>query len=88
MDRTRTWENADDFDRIYISGEIEAERETENRKMGILYTQCEVEALHHLAEEAGSKVVLEPMRQGAHHIYNRIAYKSERSQCTLKTCIC
>lgn len=32
-----------------------------NRKMGVLYTQGEVEALHDVAAAVGSKVKLEPM---------------------------
>lgn len=67
-DRTRTCQKADGSDRIYLSEEIEVERETENRKMGILYTQGEVEALHYLTAEPGSNVILEPMRQSAHQI--------------------
>ena len=61
LDRTRKCEKADGFERIYVSGEMETEREIENRKMGILYTQGEVEALHQLAKEIGSKALLEPM---------------------------
>lgn len=61
LDRTRKCEKADGFERIYVSGEMETEREIENRKMGILYTQGEIEALHQLAKEIGSKALLEPM---------------------------
>jgi hypothetical protein len=46
-DRIRTCEKADGSDKIYVSGEIEVEREIESRKMDTLYTQGEVKALHH-----------------------------------------
>lgn len=39
--------------RIYVSGEIEAETEERRRSEGIPYTQSEIDALHDLARESG-----------------------------------
>lgn len=61
MERTRGCDKADGVDRIYSSGEIEAEREIKNRREGISYTQGEVDTMHKLAKDAGCDVRLKPM---------------------------
>jgi LDH2 family malate/lactate/ureidoglycolate dehydrogenase len=58
--RVRGCEKAADVERIYTSGEIEAELEVERRE-GIPYTQGEIETMHALAKEAASEERLVPM---------------------------
>ena len=59
--RVRGCEKAADVERIYTSGEIEAELEVERRREGIPYTQGEIETMHALAKESGSEERLVPM---------------------------
>jgi LDH2 family malate/lactate/ureidoglycolate dehydrogenase len=61
MQRVRNCEKMAGVERIYTSGEIEAEKEAKNRRDGIRYTRDEIAALHKLAEDAGSAVRLEEM---------------------------
>ncbi|KAH8169324.1 malate/L-lactate dehydrogenase domain-containing protein [Sarocladium implicatum] len=51
--RVKGCRKAKGVNRIYFSGEIEAEMEEMRRREGIPYTQSEVDALHELAREAG-----------------------------------
>ncbi|KAF9776503.1 hypothetical protein IL306_005286 [Fusarium sp. DS 682] len=51
--RVKDCKKAKNVDRIYVSGEMEAEMETKRRREGIPYTQSEVDALHDLAAESG-----------------------------------
>ena len=53
LDRIRESEKAAGVERIYTSGEIEAELEKKRRAEGIPFTKDEVEALHSLAKEHG-----------------------------------
>ncbi|RSH95873.1 hypothetical protein EHS25_000966 [Saitozyma podzolica] len=57
--KVRGCEKADGVERIYTSGEIEAEVEQRRRKEGIPLTAGEVDALHALADNAGVSVRLE-----------------------------
>lgn len=59
MRKVRGCEKAEGVQRIFTSGEIEAEMEERKRKSGIPYTRGEVNALHALAKESGSNAVLE-----------------------------
>ncbi|KAL2068490.1 hypothetical protein VTL71DRAFT_14827 [Oculimacula yallundae] len=59
MQKVRGCEKADGVDMIYISGEIEARLEAKRTKEGIPYTPGEINTLHALAKEAGSRVRLE-----------------------------
>lgn len=47
------------FDRIYVSGEIEAQVEVQRTKEGIPLTQTEVDILHELAKQSGVTTRLE-----------------------------
>lgn len=57
--KVRACEKADGVERIYTSGEIEAEVEQKRSKEGIPLTAGEVDALHALADKAGVSVRLE-----------------------------
>ena len=59
--KVRDCEKAAGVERIYTSGEIEADLETRRRKEGIPYTQGEIDTMHALAKEAGSQDILTPM---------------------------
>ncbi|PVH70720.1 malate/L-lactate dehydrogenase [Cadophora sp. DSE1049] len=60
MERVRACEKAEGVDRIYTSGEIEANLEVQRRKDGIPYTQGEIDGLHTLSKAAGSNTRLLP----------------------------
>ncbi|KNG82896.1 hypothetical protein ANOM_008196, partial [Aspergillus nomiae NRRL 13137] len=50
---------ADGFDRIYVSGEMEAEVEEKRRSEGIPFTKAEVDALHYLGLQSGVQIKME-----------------------------
>lgn len=49
----RDVKKADGFDRIYVSGEMEAEAEARRREHGIPFSQGEIDSLHRLAKSSG-----------------------------------
>ena len=53
MRAVRGCKKANGFDRIYVSGEIEAAIEKERRERGLPFSQGEIDSLHELAEESG-----------------------------------
>jgi LDH2 family malate/lactate/ureidoglycolate dehydrogenase len=61
MGRVRECEKADGVQRVYTSGEIEAESEIKRTKEGIPYTQGEIDTMHELAKESGSQERLVPV---------------------------
>jgi LDH2 family malate/lactate/ureidoglycolate dehydrogenase len=42
------------FDRIYVSGEIEAAVESQRLREGLPYTQAEIDTLHELVQQSGA----------------------------------
>lgn len=62
LDTVRACEKAAGVDRIYTSGEIEAEIEAKRRKEGIPFTRDEVEALYALARDSGVEARLEEQK--------------------------
>ncbi|KAE8405649.1 Malate/L-lactate dehydrogenase [Aspergillus pseudonomiae] len=50
---------AEGFERIYVSGEMEAEVEEKRRTEGIPFTKAEVDALHYLGLQAGVQIKME-----------------------------
>lgn len=68
MEKVRGCEKAEGVDRIYVSGEIEAELNAKRSREGIPYTMSEINTLHALAKEAGTKARLEPA-VGSYGIY-------------------
>ncbi|KAJ9144749.1 Malate/L-lactate dehydrogenase [Coniochaeta hoffmannii] len=65
MARVRACEKAEGVSRIFTSGEIEAEIQTQRESEGIPYTRAEVDALHTLAKEVGVDVRLQRVAQKA-----------------------
>lgn len=57
--KVRECHKAAGVERIYTSGEVEAEVEEKRRVEGIPYTRGEIDSLHALAEQAGVKTKLE-----------------------------
>jgi LDH2 family malate/lactate/ureidoglycolate dehydrogenase len=53
LKKVKGCKKADGFERIYVSGEIEAKLEEKRLQQGIPYTQAEIDTLHGLAKEAG-----------------------------------
>lgn len=54
VERVRASDKAAGVERIFIPGEIEAEKELAQKTGGIPYTRGEVDALHQLADQVGS----------------------------------
>lgn len=54
FERVRGCKRAKGVDRIYVSGEMEAETERRRTREGVPYTQLEIDALHKLARESGA----------------------------------
>ena len=50
---------AEGFERIYVSGEMEAEVEEKRRREGIPFTKAEVDALHYLGLQSGVQLKME-----------------------------
>ncbi|KAE8314654.1 Malate/L-lactate dehydrogenase [Aspergillus transmontanensis] len=50
---------AEGFERIYVSGEMEAEVEKKRRREGIPFTKAEVDALHYLGLQSGVQIKME-----------------------------
>lgn len=48
----KTSQKAEGFDRIYVSGEIEAAMEERRKREGIVFTQYEIDTLHELAKRS------------------------------------
>jgi LDH2 family malate/lactate/ureidoglycolate dehydrogenase len=61
MSTVRQCHTMEGVDRIYVSGEIEAEKEEHNRAHGIPYTSGEIDTLHSLAEAVGSRSRLQAL---------------------------
>ena len=59
LKKVRSSRLAEGFDRIYVSGEIEAKMEQERLQSGLPYTQAEIRILHELAKNAGVEERLE-----------------------------
>lgn len=59
MRKVRESKKAEGFDRIYVSGEIEAAVESQRSREGLPYTQAEIDTLHELAQRAGVENRLE-----------------------------
>ncbi|KAE8383305.1 Malate/L-lactate dehydrogenase [Aspergillus bertholletiae] len=54
---------AEGVERIYVSGEMEAEVEARRRKEGIPFTKAEINALHCLALQSGVQLKMEEVRK-------------------------
>jgi LDH2 family malate/lactate/ureidoglycolate dehydrogenase len=59
LKKVKGCKKADGFERIYVSGEIEAELEEKRLQQGIPYTQTEIDTLHGLAKQVGVEHRLE-----------------------------
>jgi LDH2 family malate/lactate/ureidoglycolate dehydrogenase len=59
LKKVKGCKKADGFERIYVSGEIEAELEGKRLQQGIPYTQAEIDTLHGLAKKVGVEHRLE-----------------------------
>jgi LDH2 family malate/lactate/ureidoglycolate dehydrogenase len=59
LKKVKGCKKADGFERIYVSGEIEAELEGKRLQQGIPYTQAEIDTLHGLAKQVGVEHRLE-----------------------------
>ena len=49
----RSSKKAEGFDRIYVSGEMEAAMEKQRAREGISFTQSEIDTLHELGKQSG-----------------------------------
>lgn len=61
LSSVRSCDKAEGVERIYTSGEIEAQKERHHTRVGLLYTEGEINTLHELARNMGCSERLEPM---------------------------